>query len=43
MEAIRQFIRIPASHKVLIDIPQYIESEQLSTCYMQLYIIWAYY
>jgi hypothetical protein len=30
MEAIRQFVRIPASHKVLIDIPHYIESEQLA-------------
>lgn len=30
IEAIRQFIRIPASHKVLIDIPQYIDSEQLA-------------
>lgn len=30
MEAIRQFVRIPENHKISIDIPQYIESEELA-------------
>ena len=30
MEAIRQFVRIPESHKIFIEVPNYIESEQLA-------------
>jgi hypothetical protein len=30
MEAIRHFVRIPESHKILIDVPMHIESEQLA-------------
>lgn len=30
MEAIRQFIRIPENHKISIEIPAYIETEQLA-------------
>lgn len=30
MEAIRQFVTIPESHRIFIDIPKYIEAEQLA-------------